>query len=336
MAASQNGEFWVGFDLGGTKMLAAVFDGQFKVLSRQRKKTKGHEGSEAGLRRMIGTIEEAIEKSDIDARRLAGIGVGCPGPLDMDRGVVLGTPNLGWHNVEVKKALEDKFACPVAVVNDVDAGVYAEYRFGVAQDARCAVGVFPGTGIGGGCVYEGAILRGKNSSCMEVGHIPVVPNGRLCGCGQLGCLEAEASRLAISGAAAKAAYRGDAPHLLELAGTDLSDIKSGILAESIKRGDKTVERIVRIAAGNIGMAVGAIVNLLLPEVVVLGGGLVEAMPELFVNTVSQAAKDRVMPAFVDTFEVAAAELADDASVTGAAAWVQHSVANLQVKSASKN
>jgi glucokinase len=326
MSADQDGDCWVGFDLGGTKMLAAVFDGQFRIVSRQRKKTKGHEGVEPGLRRIIGTIEEALEKVEPAARRLTGIGVGCPGPVDMDRGVVLGTPNMPWHDVPVKQALEDQFGCEVAVLNDVDAGVYAEYRFGAARSARCVVGVFPGTGIGGGCVYEGNIFRGRNSSCMEIGHIPIVPNGRLCGCGQHGCLEAEASRLAISSAAAKAAYRGDAPHLMELAGTDLVDIKSGVLAEAIRRGDKIIERIVRHAATNIGVAVGAVVNLLLPDVVVLGGGLVEAMPELFVDTVRETANSRVMSSFAGTFRVAAAQLADDATATGAAAWAEHMAA----------
>jgi glucokinase len=304
-------------------MLAAVLDAQFQVLARQRKKTKGHEGAEAGLRRMIDTIEEALEKAQLGSRRLAGIGVGCPGPVDMDRGVVLGTPNMSWHNVPVKETLEGHFGCEVAVLNDVDAGVYAEYRFGAARSARCVVGVFPGTGIGGGCVYEGSIFRGGNSSCMEIGHLPVVPNGLLCGCGQRGCLEAEASRLAISSAAAKAAYRGDAPHLMALAGTDLVDIKSGVLAEAIRLGDSVVEQIVRHAAETIGIAVAAVVNLLLPDVVVLGGGLVEAMPKLFVETVRDSARARVMPSFVDSFKVVAAELADDASATGAASWAEH-------------
>ena len=211
MSDSRDNDRWVGFDLGGTKMLAAVFDEKFRIVARQRKKTKGQDGPEAGMRRIVQTIKEAMKKNDAPAR-LAGIGIGCPGPVDVDRGVILGTPNLSWRDVPIKKVLEDEFSCEVVVTNDVDAGVYGEYRFGAAQNARCAIGVFPGTGIGGGCVYEGHILRGANSSCMEIGHIPVAPNGRLCGCGQYGCLEAEASRLAIAAEASKAAYRGEAPH----------------------------------------------------------------------------------------------------------------------------
>jgi glucokinase len=159
---------------------------------------------------------------------------------------------------------------------------------------------------------------------MEIGHMEVTPRGPLCGCGASGCLEAVASRLAVSAAAAQAAYRGQAPHLLEAAGTDLSDIRSGALAASVAGGDEAVERILREAARQIGIAVAGVVNLLAPDKVVLGGGLVEAMPELFVEEVSKTARKRAMPAFADTFKVVAAELGDDASVLGAAAWAYDS------------
>ena len=169
--------------------------------------------------------------------RLAGIGVGCPGNIDLEKGVVIDAANLSWKNFQIREALEEEFKCPAVVLNDVDAGVYGEYRFGAGKAARCLVGVFPGTGIGGGCVYEGKVLRGKNISCFEIGHMQINPNGLPCGCGRIGCLETEASRLAISAAAAAAAFRGEAPHLLAAAGTDLANIRSGVLAEAIQAGD---------------------------------------------------------------------------------------------------
>src|SRR5262245_152986 len=211
---------------------------------------------------------------------------------------------------------------PTVVLNDVDSGVYGEYRFGAGKNARCLVGVFPGTGIGGGCVYEGQVLRGKNVSCLEIGHVQVNPSGLLCGCGRVGCLETEASRLAIAAAAAMAAYRGEAPHLLAAAGTDLANIRSGVLADAIQAGDRVIERIVQRAARMIGSVVGDVVNLLAPDVVVLGGGLVEAMPDLLVNEVEQAARQRAAPPFAKTFKLAAAKLGDDAVVRGAAAWAE--------------
>lgn len=314
---------WIGFDLGGTKMLAKVFGPEFQKLGQSRTKTRGYEGAEAGVNRIIKTIKEALSAAELDKQHIAGIGIGCPGPLNLETGVILNTANLGWTNVPIKETLEDEFDRPVFIMNDVDAGVYGEYRFGAASGARTAVGVFPGTGIGGGCVYDGKILRGKTSSCMEIGHIQVDPSGPLCGCGKRGCLEAVASRLVIAQQVAAAAYRGQAPHLLKNVGTDLQNIRSGALANSIEHGDKQVEVIVREAANQLGIGVANIVNLMAPDVVVLGGGLVKAMPKLYVTEVARSAKSRVMDSMVDSFRIVAAELGDDAGVLGAAAWAEH-------------
>jgi glucokinase len=313
---------WVGFDLGGTKMMAAVFDDRFTIRSRKRRKTKPQEGSKAGIERIVQTIREALEEAKVSPEELSGIGLGVPGLLNLDRGVVLDAPNLGWKDVRLRDELKKEFKCHVAIANDVDAGVYGEYRYGAAKNARCVVGIFPGTGIGGGCIYEGRIIRGQRNSCMEIGHIQVMSDGPLCGCGQRGCLEAMASRLAIAAAAAQAVYRGEAPHLAELAGTDIANIRSSALAASIQAGDKAIESIVREAAQWIGIATAMSVNLLAPDVVVLGGGLVEAMPEIFREAVETTAESRVMPAFRGGFRVVVAKLADDATATGAAAWAR--------------
>ena len=315
----------IGFDLGGTKMLAKVYGPNFRRLGQARTKTRGYEGSKAGVNRIIKTIKEAMSEAKIDSEQVTSIGIGCPGPLDLDKGVIRSSANLGWTNVHIKDKLEEEFGCPTVVLNDVDAGVYGEYRFGAAKGARTALGVFPGTGIGGGCVYDGHILRGKTSSCMEIGHIQVDPSGPMCGCGKRGCLEAVASRLVIASQVAAAAYRGQAPYLLKSVGTDLQNIRSGALSNSIEHGDKQVEAIVREAARQIGIGVANAVNLMAPDVVVLGGGLVKAMPKLYVGEVIEAANSRVIDTMVDSFKVVAAELGDDASVMGAAAWAKQSL-----------
>lgn len=311
--------YWIGFDLGGTKMMAAVFDGDFQVVASVRAKTKGAEGTEEVLERIQGAIAAALGEAGLDKDDLAGIGVGCPGPLDLDRGIILHAPNLAWHNVPLKETLEKKFKCRAVVANDVDAGTFGEYRFGAGRGARCVLGVFPGTGIGGACIYEGRIIRGRTGSCMEIGHIRVEAEGRLCGCGQRGCLESVASRLAISAEAAAAVYRGEAAALRRLAGTDLSEIKSGTLAKAIKAGDSVIEAIVRNAARRIGLAVADAVNLLAPDVVVLGGGLVEAMPELILGEARKAICGRAMKAFTKDIKIVPAELGDNATAMGAAA-----------------
>ncbi|MCO5069396.1 MAG: ROK family protein [Kiritimatiellae bacterium] len=322
---AENGKkHWIGFDLGGTKMLCVLFDHKFNVVASIRKKTKAEEGAPDSLGRIIDMIERALEEGHVEREALAGIGLGCPGPLDLDNGIVIQAPNLGWENVEIKNILQKKFKTAVAVANDVDAGTYGEYRFGAAQKARCVVGVFPGTGIGGGCVYEGRLLRGKTGSCLEIGHMMVSNGSRLCGCGRRGCLETVASRLAIAAECAIAAYRGDAPILQQLAGTDIAKIRSGTLAEAIKSGDKTVEKIVRQAAKQLGLGVGNIINILNPDIVVLGGGLVEAMKDIFLSEVKDAVSKRAMPAFVKAADIVAAKLDDLATAMGAAALAAES------------
>lgn len=320
MADSGKDEYWLGFDLGGTKMQATIYDGEFHTVMRKRKKTKGHNGARAVVDRMIETAHEAMSEANLQPRQLGAIGVGVPGPVDQFKGIVLEAVNLSWKKVKLGEALESEFGCPAAVLNDVDAGVYGEFRFGAAKSARTVVGVFPGTGIGGGCVYNGEILTGRGKSCMEIGHVQIAGGGRLCGCGLRGCLEAEASRLAISAEAALAAFRGEAPHLLAEAGTDLSNIRSNVLAKAIAAGDTVIEQIVRRAANRIGIAVAGVIHLLGPDYIVLGGGMVEAMPQLFVSTVADSANKHVMPSFQDSFKVVAAKLGDDATALGAAAW----------------
>lgn len=316
---------WVGFDLGGTKMNAMLFDSKFAVRGRRRKKSRGSEGVELGLERIVAGIAKLLEEAQMTKDQLGGIGVGCPGPLDLEEGIILEAPNLGWKNVPLKRSLEKEFGCPVFVCNDVDAGVYGEYRFGAAEGARTALGVFPGTGIGGAMVYEGKIFRGKTGSCLEIGHVPVVPDGALCGCGRRGCLETIASRLALSAEIAKAAYRGQAPYILRVAGTDLANIRSGTIKEAIEAGDKAVDEILRDGAQQLGNVLAGAVNMLAPDVIVLGGGLVEALPRLFLEEVGKTLAKQVMPSYLKTYELKVARLGDDAGAMGAAAWARHCV-----------
>jgi len=156
---------------------------------------------------------------------------------------------------------------------------------------------------------------------MEIGHLPVQDHGRLCGCGKRGCFEAHAGRLASSAEVAQAAFRGETPYVMANAGADLKKLKSGLLARAIKAGDRAVERIVRDAMRLLGRAIGGVVNLLAPDVLVLGGGLVEALPRLILEEVRAGVKETAMASFVRQLEVVAAALGDDATTLGAAALV---------------
>src|SRR5256885_10480868 len=146
MTDARNNRPWVGFDLGGTKMMAAAFNADFRLVGRRRRKTKGAEGAKAGLERIIESIRDALEEAQLAGQKLAGIGVGCPGQIDLEKGVVIDAANLGWRNFQIREALEQEFKCPAVVLNDVDAGVYGEYPVWAGQSGRCLVGAVPGNG----------------------------------------------------------------------------------------------------------------------------------------------------------------------------------------------
>jgi len=316
----QKDRVWIGFDLGGTKMLAVAYDDEFNIQGKSRRKTRDKISGDVSVDRIADTIRMALEDADADESRLAGIGAGCPGPVDMQQGVILEAPNLGWKNMPLQADLSKAFGCPVAICNDVDAGVFGEYSQGAGQGHRCVLGVFPGTGVGGGCVYEGHIFRGSSSSCMEVGFIQMATEGPAAGLGPVGTLEALGSRLTISGEAARAVYRGKAPALAAESGSDLALIRSGVLARAIEAGDSEVEKIVRRAARQVGRGIGSLVNVLAPDVVVIGGGLVEAMPDLYIEETTAGAKRNTLPSMWKSFEIRTAKLGDYATAVGAAAW----------------
>jgi glucokinase len=313
--------YWIGFDLGGTKMQVVICDWQMRILHRKRKKTKGIDGPKAGLDRIAEMIEKIVEEVGGTPDQIAGIGIGCPGPIEWSKGIVRMAVNLSWKNTPVGDFLQEKFGRPVSVLNDVDAGVYGEYKCGAAKDSRCVLGIFPGTGIGGGCVYEGNILRGRNLTAMEIGHIRIGSGTRTTGIRMQGTLESEASRLSIAAECAKLAYRGEAPYLMKAAGTDLSKLRSKLIAEAIEHGDVAVERVVERACEHIGIAVVNVIHLLCPDTIVLGGGVVEAMRERMVNEVNKTVKKYLLDCYQDEYRIVAAKLGDDAGSLGAAAYV---------------
>lgn len=272
------------------------------------------------LNRIRETISRLLEESGTTTGELQAIGIGCPGMVDTQRGVIHSAPNLGWKAMPLAKELKKKFNTRITLLNDVDAGLYGEYRHGPSKNNKCVIGIFPGTGIGGSCIYQGDIIRGEKSSAFEIGHMIVQPDGPLCSCGQKGCLEVLSSRLAVASAVAAAAYRGAAPYISTNYGFDISKYGSGVLAESIRMGDRAVLEIVKEAGKWIGKATATMVNLFAPETVIIGGGMVEAMPEIFTKEVEKYSREYALEPFRDKFKILAARLGDNSVAMGAAAW----------------
>jgi glucokinase len=188
----------------------------------------------------------------------------------------------------------------------------------VAKGARNVIGIFPGTGIGGGLILDGQLFRGSTGNAGELGHVIVEPNGPLCGCGRRGCLEALASRVVVASQVAALAFRGDAPTIVKYAGTDIARIRSRMLAEAIANGDKRVEEVVRRAARYVGIAMGSFVNIFSPDMFVLGGGLVERLEDIFLEETERAMRQHSFPFLARNVKVKVARLGNDAVVMGAA------------------
>lgn len=321
-AKLKTGPFWVGFDLGGTKMLACVLDQDYQVLATARKSTGGAEGAAKGKRKILQLIHEVIAEAGMHPKGLQGIGIGCPGLVNPDKGILIDAPNLGWRNMGLGTMLKTEFKRPVTVLNDVDAGTYGEYKLGAGKGARSLLGVFPGTGLGAGFVYNGQLIMGRRVSCMELGMI-YLPGTHL-GSNEFGAviLEDLTSRLALASQAGVACYRGQAPVLHAKTKGNINDIRSKALAASFRGGDEAAMVLFRNSVRYLGMGVAAVVNLLAPDQIMLGGGLVEELPNLYLELLREEVQRYAVPGLTPGIKYTLAKLGGTAVAVGAVAWLR--------------
>jgi glucokinase len=308
----------LGIDLGGTKVLAGVVDADNRVLARAKRNTPAKEGAQAILAALVGAARDAITAAGVEPGRLVGAGVGSPGPLDPDRGVILFSANLNVKDFALGPDLSRALGTPVLVRNDVRVGGYGEYRLGAAKGRRSMLAAFVGTGIGGCVVVDGQIVVGATGNAGEIGHTILKAGGPRCGCGRLGCMEALASRTAIARRVRKAIRKGQAT-VLKGAVSDKDDrLKSRDLAAAVEAGDLVAVKEVRRAAHYLGLGLGGLINVLGPEIVVVGGGVAEALGDAYVDLVRDAARSQALADPAGTIPIVPAHLGDDAGILGAA------------------
>ena len=313
-----NDDYVVGVDMGGTKILAAVINGKGEIVQQAKTATKPKKGPDGVIKRIERCIREAIDGAELETSQIRAIGIGSPGPLDPETGVIIFAPNLGWSNVPLKAKLETIFGIPTCVDNDVNVGTLGEYAFGAGQGVKNLVGIFVGTGIGGGIILDGKLFHGINKTAGEIGHMIVDANGPRCGCGNFGCLEAVASRTAITKELQKAILKkGQKSKLLKLNGGKLDQIRSQAIAKAVKRGDKPTVKVMQRAGKYLGISVASIVHFLNPEMIVFGGGVIEAMRDSLLDPIRQAAAEYALPTTMDGVQIVKAALGDNAGVIGA-------------------
>jgi glucokinase len=308
----------LGIDLGGTKVLAAVIGADGTIIGRARAKTRAWRDDEQVFKTIVKTGHQALENAGIDRDQVAAVGIGSPGPIDFSRGLIIETANLKFKNFPLGPRLSEEFGRPAILENDVNAAAYGEFRGGAAQGSRDVVGVFIGTGIGGGLILNGALYRGFSTSAGEVGHMIVKAGGPRCGCGNRGCVEALASRTAIARDVGKAIKRGYRGPISRIAGTRSDQLSGKTLKAAYDSGDELVKQIVHRAAKVIGIGIGSLLNVLGLEMVVLGGGVVEAFGSGFVNRVERSAREIAFEINSKNVRFARSALGDDAGVIGSA------------------
>jgi glucokinase len=315
--------YWIGFDLGGTKMMACVLDADYKVIGSARKSTQGSQGAQRGIRRIAATIREAMEAAGVKPEKVQGIGIGCPGTVNTAKGILITAPNLGWNKISLGASLQRIFKCPVATLNDVDSGTYGEYILGAGVGARSLLGVFPGTGLGAGFVYDGKLMHGRNVSCMELGNIwlpgthlaSTVPGAVL--------LEDLTSRLGLAAAASVECYRGKTPLLDSRTNASLREMKSKALSGSFKAGEEATVNLFHNSIQFLGMGIAIVINLMAPDHITLGGGLVEEMPRQYLQALREQTAVYAIPELLAGVKFSIAKLGGEAVAIGSVAWLRN-------------
>lgn len=318
----------VGVDMGGTKILSAVIDAEGNILGTAKVSTKADAGTSVVIDRIAASIQQAIGKSGVTAASIEAVGIGAPGPLDPETGVVIFAPNLGWRDVPLKAELEARVGIPTFVDNDVNVGTLGEHAFGAGKGVQNIVGIFVGTGIGGGIILHGELFHGASKTAGEIGHIIVKADGPKCGCGVRGCLEALASRTAMTKQLQKAIEKKEKKSVIsKLTDGDLSAIRSGVLAKAIRSNDKLTLKVFKKATKYLGIGIGSIVNFLNPEMIILGGGVVEALDDTFLDNIRAAAEKYALPNTLDGVQIVRAKLGDNSGILGAAALARQRFLN---------
>ena len=312
-------DLFIGVDLGGTNIeAAAVRNGE--VLASKKKKTRPEKGVDTVIERIARTVRGVFKKMDATPEDFAGLCIGAPGAVDPATGIVHAAPNLDWTDVPLGEVLRERLGLPVFVDNDVNIGLLGEYVYGAGRGALHMVGIWVGTGIGGGLIVNGQLVNGWRGAAGEIGHMVVQPHGRRCGCGREGCVEAYASKTAMMAMIEEAMESGRksvVPDIMAKKGK--KSLTSSVIEDALEAHDEPMMEAVETAQFYLGLLTANLVNVLDPHVIVFGGGLVERLGEAFVEPVAATARTYYLQQQnAERIRIVPSALGDDAGPVGAA------------------
>ena len=323
MPTRKRQRYIIGIDLGGTNIVAgAMPDDGSRQLAIQSQATRPEDGAEAVVDRIVDSINAVIAQtcSETGATRrdFTGVGIGSPGPLNRERGIVIVTPNLGWRDYPLRDRISERVKLPATLDNDANCATLGEWWQGAAKGARNVVGMTIGTGIGGGIIIDGRLYHGSTDVAGEIGHTTIDSTGRRCKCGNYGCLEAYASGPSIAERAREALSGGEVSILTTMVEGKLEAISAQTVYDAAKRGDVLAREVVRDTARFLGAGIANLLNIFNPDVVVLAGGVTQAGDWLFEPLRAEVKRRAFRPA-VEACEIVPGTLPGTAGVVGAVA-----------------
>ena len=309
-------------DVGGTKVLGAIFNEKDEIIFRLKKRSKGGGNASADVEKVIiDVVEEMITSSGIDREKLNAIASCAPGVIDQDKGIVLFTPNLPWRNYDMAGAMRKRFGVPFYVGNDVNLGVLGEYHFGAGRGYRNIVGFFVGTGMGGGLILNGKLYTGNQFKAAEYGHMILDPKGPRCNCGQRGCLEAFSSKQGMSAYIREQIARGKKTVMADAVQDGV--FRSKALVKALNAGDKVAMAAVNRSCHYLAIATGNMINTFSPDLVLYGGGVIEALGDVFLEKILAEVDQYCMPQIRSTVDIKIASLGDDSILYGDLAMIKN-------------
>ncbi len=308
----------LGIDLGGTKILVGVVNGDHKILGRAKRTTPAKEGGASIVAAIVACVDDALESAGFSRGEILGAGIGSPGPLDVKTGTILFSANMNVRDFPLGPELSAALGRPVEVRNDVRVAGTAEFRLGVGRGYRDVIAAFVGTGIGGCIIRSGEIIEGSTGNAGEIGHMIVKAGGPPCGCGARGCMEALASKTAIARRVEKAIRKGLPTVLAEKMARKGGRLKSGDLSDAVAAKDILALKEVQRAAHFLGIGLGSLINALGPELIIIGGGVAGALGDPYLDLVRSAARSQAFTDPQGKIPIERAALGDDAGILGAA------------------
>ncbi|MEI7475232.1 MAG: ROK family protein [bacterium] len=309
-------KYRIGVDLGGTNVKIAIVDEKGHIAYSSSEPTRAEMGYKYTIQNIINLIKTSLKETDISKDAIGGIGVGCPGQIDSENGIVRLLPNIpGWVNVPLTDIMEEEFGIKTCVDNDVRCATLGEMAFGAGKGLKNIICITVGTGIGSGIVVNGKLARGASGTAGEIGHMMLQDHmGPICGCGNTGCLEALASGPTIVQMANEYLMSGKSTKFRELAVN--TPISPRIVAEAAEMGDQVAKRIFEINGYWIGIGMANLVNILNPEAIIVGGGVAQA-GDLLLEPIRKVIKERALSIPGEAVKVVAAELGESAGIIGA-------------------